>query len=367
MPDVHARFSPSASERLIHCPPSLLLGERVGLEDNSTDYSREGTDAHTLCEYLLKTALGEEGLADPRPNLEYYSAEMELCAEGYKTEVLGIYEQLCLTDPSTLISIEQRIDLSDYVPDAFGTSDCVIVGCNKLIVIDYKHGKGVPVSAEGEGDGNAQLKCYALGAYLAFAPLYDIGEIMLVIYQPRIENFSRFTLTAEALLAWADTVLSPAAEQALRGEGEFASGEWCRFCKAKALCRKRAEDNLQLARYDFARPDSLEDDEINIILGKVDPLKKWVEDVKGYALQRALAGYEWDDWKVVESRSVRKFTDPKAVAEVLEEAGFDPYEKKLLSLTGIEALLGKERFKELLGSLVIKSAGKPSLVSRDKD
>ena len=364
MPDVHALFSPSSSERLIHCPPSLLLGEEVGVKDDSSDYSREGTEAHSLCEFLLKTALGKEKINDPRPSFKYYSDEMEQCAQGYCNEVLGIYEQLKQIDPETLISVEQRIDFSEYAEDAFGTSDCIILGNRKLIVIDYKHGKGVPVSAEGDGDGNAQLKCYGLGAYLAFSPLFDIDEVTLIVYQPRIENFSRFSLTPAMLLEWAEEVLKPAAEMALHGEGDFSSGEWCRFCKARFVCRKRAEDNLALARYDFARPDTLEDDEVNLILGKIEPLKTWCEDVKSYALQRALAGFAWDDWKVVAGTSSRKFTDDEAVAKTVEEAGFDPYKKKLLGILALENMLGKERFNSLLGDYITKSPGKPALVAR---
>ena len=364
MPEVHARFSPSSAERLIHCPPSLVLGEECGPEDNSTEYTAEGTEAHTLCEYLLKSALGEK-LKDPRPVLKYYSAEMEECANGYKDEVLSIYEQLRLSDPETLISVEQRVGFTEYVKDAFGTSDCIMLGNGHMYVIDYKHGKGVSVSAEGEdGKGNAQLKCYGLGAYLAFSPLYEIEEITLVVYQPRISNYSEYTLSPEELLKWAESELKPSAEQALRGEGEYACGSWCRFCKAKAVCRKRAEENLALARYDFAPPASLEEDEINEILGKLDELKSWAEDIKEYAMQKALSGYVWPDWKLVEGRSNRAFTDEEEAARVFEEAGFDPYEKRLKSLTAMETVMGKKRFREVMGGLVMKPQGKPTLVAR---
>ena len=364
MPEVHARFSPSSAERLIHCPPSLVLGEECGPEDNSTEYTAEGTEAHTLCEYLLKSALGEK-VKDPRPGLKYYSAEMEECANGYKGEVLSIYEQLRLSDPETLISVEQRVGFTEYVKDAFGTSDCIMLGNGQMYVIDYKHGKGVPVSAEGEdGNGNAQLKCYGLGAYLAFSPLYEIEEITLVVYQPRISNYSEYTLSPEELLKWAESELKPSAEQALRGEGEYACGSWCRFCKAKAVCRKRAEENLALARYDFAPPASLEEDEINEILGKLDELKSWAEDVKEYAMQKALSGYVWADWKLVEGRSNRTFTDEEEAARVFEEAGYDPYEKRLKSLTAMETAMGKKRFREVMGGLVMKPQGKPTLVAR---
>lgn len=359
MPDIHARFSPSAADRYIHCPPSLLLGEEVGPEDTSSDYSREGTEAHSLGEFLLKEALGIP-CEDPRPALHYYNEEMQECAEGYRDAVLEIYHTLLRDCPDAVLSVEQRVSIEDYAEGAFGTSDALLIGNGEMFVVDYKHGKGVEVSAE----ENSQLKCYALGAYLAFSPLYDIEKITLVIYQPRINNFSQWSLSVEALLYWAENVLRPAADMALHGEGDFASGPWCRFCKAKAVCRKRAEENLSLARYDFARPDSLEDDEVNIILGKVDGLIAWANDVREYALARALSGYAWDDWKVVEGRSVRKYSDEAAVAKAVTEAGYDPYERKLLNLTEMQKMLGKKQFEQLLGGLIIKPEGKPTLVSR---
>ena len=359
MPDVHARFSPSSADRYIHCPPSLLLGEEVGPADTSSDYTREGTEAHALGEYLLRTELGET-MADPRPIFHYYNEEMQSCAEGYRDAVLEIYHTLQRDCPDALISVEQRIDFSEYVEGGFGTSDAIVLGNRHLFVIDYKHGKGVEVSAV----DNNQLKCYALGAYLAFEPLYVIDEITLVIYQPRINNYSQWSLKKEALLLWAETVLRPAGEMALHGEGDYSSGPWCRFCRAKSVCRKRAEENLALARYDFARPDTLEDDEINIILGRVDGLVSWANDVKEYALKRALAGYVWDGWKVVEGRSVRKYSDEEAVAKAVEEAGYDPYLRKVLPLTEMEKMLGKKQFEEIVGNLIIKPDGKPTLVSR---
>ena len=359
MPDVHARFSPSASDRLIHCPPSLLLGEEVGPEDTSSDYTREGTEAHSLGEFLLRTALGEQ-IEDPRPGFHYYNEEMKECAEGYRDAVLEIFHTVQRDCPDAIISIEQRVSLEEYVEDSFGTTDALIIGNGEMFVIDYKHGRGVEVSAE----ENAQLKCYATGAYTAFSPLYDIRKITLVIYQPRISNYSQWSLTPEALLYWAENVLKPAADMALHGEGDFACGSWCRFCKAKAVCRKRAEENLSLARYDFARPSTLEDDEINIILGRVDNLIAWANDVKEYALERAMSGYAWDEWKVVEGRSIRKYSDEEAVAQAVKAAGYDPYQYKLLPLTEMQKMLGKKQFEELLGPWIIKPEGKPTLVSR---
>ena len=359
MPDVHARFSPSSADRHIHCPPSLLLGEEVGPEDTSSDYSREGTEAHALGEFLLKKELGIP-CEDPRPGFHYYNDEMEECAAGYRDAVLEIYHTVQRDCPDAIISIEQRVSIEEYAEDSFGTTDALIIGNGEMFVIDYKHGRGVEVSAE----ENAQLKCYAIGAYTAFSPLYDIQKITLVIYQPRIDNFSQWSLTPEALLYWAENVLRPAADMALHGEGDFACGPWCRFCKAKAVCRKRAEENLSLAQYDFARPDTLEDDEINIILEKVDSLTAWANDVREYALERALSGYAWDNWKVVEGRSIRKYSDEEAVAKAVKAAGYDPYQYKLLPLTEMQKMLGKKQFEELLGALIIKPEGKPTLVSR---
>lgn len=358
MPDVHARFSPSAAERYIRCPPSLILGEEVGPEDTSSDYTREGTDAHSLCEYLVKRELG---LPVEEPKLTYYTKEMQECAEGYRDTVLELFQDLQKTCSDPFISIEQRVSIEEYAEGAFGTTDALLIGNSDLIIVDFKYGKGVEVSAE----DNAQLKCYALGAYLAFGCLYDISRITLIIYQPRINNFSKWSLTTESLLEWASNTLKPAADMALHGEGDYASGPWCRFCKAKTVCRKRAEENLALARYDFARPDTLEDDEVNVILSKLDDLVSWAGDVKDYALQRALSGYGWDDWKVVEGKSNRKYSDEEAVAKVLLDAGYDPYQRKLVPLTDIEKEMGKKKFQEVLGKYIIKPEGKPVLVRMD--
>lgn len=358
MPDKHARFSPSAAERYIRCPPSLILGEEVGPEDTSSDYTREGTDAHSLCEFLVKKELG---LPTEEPKLSYYTKEMQECAEGYRDTVLELYGELQKTCPDPFISIEQRVSIEEYAEGAFGTTDALLIGKDNLLIVDFKYGKGVEVSAE----DNAQLKCYALGAYLAFGTLYDISTITLIIYQPRINNYSRWSLTTNSLLSWAENTLKPAADMALHGEGDYASGAWCRFCKAKTVCRKRAEENLALARYDFARPDTLEDDEVNLILSKLDDLVSWAGDIKEYALRRALSGYAWDDWKVVEGKSNRKYADEEAVAKVLLDAGYDPYQRKLVPLTDMEKEMGKKKFQDVLGKYIIKPEGKPVLVRMD--
>ena len=364
MPSKHSRTGPSSAERWVHCPPSLRLGEEYGAPDAGSVYAAEGTEAHELGEYLLRQALGE-AMEDPRPDMQFYNEEMQECAEGYRDTVLELYNQLKLRSQDAVLYVEQEISFEEYVPGGFGTSDCVIIGDGEMLVVDYKHGKGVPVSAEGEdGEGNPQLKCYALGAYLAFSPLYNIEKVTLVIYQPRIGNFSQFSLPVEALLTWAEGTLRPAAALALAGEGELACGSWCRFCRAKAVCRKRAEENLALARYDFARPPTLEDDEVNLILGKLPALEAWAADIRDYALQRALGGYAWDDFKLVEGRSTRHFTDEEAVAKIVVDAGYDPYERKVKGITAMTTLLGKAKLNDLLGSLIEKAPGKPTLAPR---
>lgn len=209
---------------------------------------------------------------------------------------------------------------------------------------------------------NSQLSCYALGALDLFDGIYDIAQVSLTIYQPRRENVSTYTMSREELLAWAKTVLAPAAKLAYEGKGEFKAGDHCQFCKAKANCRKRAEYNLELARYDFEMPALLGDEEIAAILTKADELVSWAGDVKDYALQKALSGTKFTGFKVVEGRSNRKYTDEGAVAKAVEAAGYEPYEKKLLGITAMSQALGRKKFEELLGGLVYKPPGKPVLV-----
>lgn len=254
--------------------------------------------------------------------------------------------------------VEQRLDFSRWVPDGFGTGDCVIVADDILHIIDYKHGLGILV----EADHNPQMMCYALGALELFDGIYDISNIRMTIFQPRRDNVSTYECTKEELLSWAGNTLAPTAALAMTGQGEFAAGDHCQFCKVKATCRKRAEHNLELAKYDFAMPDTLDKLEIAAILAKADSLTAWANDIKEYALQQALSGVTYDGFKVVEGKANRKYSDDAAVAATIINAGYDPYEKKLLGITAMTSMLGKKKFEELLGSLVIKPQGKPTLV-----
>lgn len=351
----HALLSASSSHRWLNCPPSARLCE--GYEDKGSEYAQEGTDAHSLCEHKLKMALGMD-TADPTENLSFYNEEMEQCACDYAGYVMELVEEAKKICKDPVVLIEQRLDFSRFVAEGFGTGDCVIIADGTLYIVDYKHGKGVEVSAE----ENPQMMLYALGALELFDGIYDIDTVRMAIFQPRRENVSVCVMAKDDLLQWAYNDLMAKAKLAYEGGGEFACGNWCRFCKAKAACRKRAEYNLELAKYDFAMPDTLENAEIAAILEKADELAAWAADVKEFALQQALNGVRYAGFKVVEGRSNRKYTDEDAVADTVKKAGYDPYEPKLLGITAMEKLLGKKQFAKLLSGLVEKPQGKPALV-----
>ena len=356
----HALLSASSSHRWLACPPSARLCENY--EDKGSEYAQQGTDAHSLCEHKLKLALGMD-TTDPTEGLSFYDEEMEECACGYAEYVLSLVEEAKKTCKDPVVLIVQRLDLSRFVEEGFGTGDCVIIADGTLYIIDYKHGKGVEVSAE----GNPQMMLYALGALEIFDGIYDIDSVRMTIYQPRKSNISVCVMEKDELLEWAQNDLIYKAKLAYEGGGDFHCGEWCRFCKAKAECRERAEANLALARYDFEEPPLLTDEEIAGILDKVDALTAWATDVKEYALQQAVSGTAFPGWKLVEGRSNRKYTSEAAVAAAVEGAGFDPYEKKLLGITAMQKLLGKSRFEELLALYIEKPQGRPTLVrSSDK-
>lgn len=355
MANKHALLSASSSDRWIHCPPSARLSESY--EDKGSDYAAEGTDAHTLCEYKLKVALGIKA-DDPTEGLSWYDQEMEDCAAGYAgyvPEQVEAAKEHC-TDPVVLI--EQRVDFSRWVEQGFGTADCIIIADRTLQVVDFKYGLGVLVSAE----ENPQMMCYGLGALEIFDCLYEIDTVWMTIYQPRRDNLSTYELSKADLYRWADEVLKPAADLAFAGDGSFLCGEWCGFCKAKNACCARAAANLELAKYEFKPPPLLTDEDVEDILSKVDDLVAWASDIKEYALQQAFSGKVWSGFKLVEGRSNRKYVNEAAVAAAVEEAGFDPYEQKLLGITAMQKLLGKSRFEEVLSGLIEKPQGKPTLV-----
>ena len=351
----HAVLSASGSHRWLNCTPSARL--ELEFENTGSEAAREGTAAHALCEHKLKRALH---MRSRRPVSDYDSDEMEECTDAYAEFVMEQYEtakQVC-DDPVVLI--EQRLDFSCYVPDGFGTGDCLIISDDRLHIIDFKYGMGVLVEAE----DNPQMKLYALGALAVYDALYDIREVSMTIFQPRRENVSTWTVSVEDLKAWAENELKPRAKAAYDGEGEYLPGEWCTFCRAAVRCRVRAEEKLKLAQTEFRMPPLLTDAEIEEILAVLPDLTKWANEITAYALDAALNhGKEWNGFKVVEGRSVRKYRDEAAVAEAAKEAGYkDIYRQSLIPLTEMQRLMGKDKFEEILGGLITKAPGRPTLV-----
>ena len=352
----HAVLSASSSHRWLNCNPSARLELEFG--DSESEAAAEGTAAHALAEHKLRRALK---MRSKRPASRFDSDEMEAHTDGYVEFVLETLEQVRHRCSDPVVLIEQRLDFSCYVPDGYGTGDCVIIGDGALHIIDLKYGQGILVEAE----DNPQMKLYALGALTIFDALYDIAEVSMMIYQPRRENVSTWTVPVDVLRDWAENELKPKAIRAFDGGGEYLPGEWCRFCKAAVKCRARADAMQRLASREFARPPLISDAEIEEILGLLDELAKWAEDIRAYALDAALNhGKQWSGYKLVAGRSTRKFADEAAVAEAAIASGYrDVYRKSLITLTEMERLMGRSKFSEVLGSLVTKPQGKPVLVS----
>lgn len=355
-PEVHSVLGASAADRWMNCTPSAQL--TAGMEDETTTFAAEGTAAHALCEWKVRKALKMR--AGRRPTSDYWTDEMEEFTDDYRDfimDLVGQAKQHC-KDPVTLI--EQHLDFSCYVPDGFGTGDFLLVADKELNVVDFKYGRGVAVYA----DHNPQMMLYALGALNLFDCLYDIEQVTMTIFQPRLSSISTWTITAAELYQWAEEVLKPKAELAAKGEGEFVSGSWCRFCKARNTCRARAESFLELAKMEFQPPALLSDEEVAEVMEKADELSKWASDVMAYAQAEAIEnGKHWNGYKLVEGRSVRKFSDEAKVEAAAKAAGYtDIYNKSLITLTAFEKLMGKKTFADVLGQYVTKPAGKLTLV-----
>ena len=351
----HAILSPSGAHRWLHCTPSARLEQEF--ENVESVAAKEGTAAHTLCEHKLKKALR---MRSKRPVSDYDTDEMEECTDAYVDFVMeqyGLAKQNC-KDP--LVLIEQRLDFSCFVPGGFGTGDCIIIADDKLHIVDFKYGMGILIQAE----ENPQMKLYALGALELYDALYDIKDVSMTIFQPRRENVSTWTISVEQLREWAENELKPKAQMAYNGEGEYLPGEWCNFCRAAIKCRARAEEKLRLAQLEFRMPPLLADAEIEEILTVLPDLVKWANEITAYATDAAVShGKEWRGFKIVEGRSVRKYRDEEKVAEAAQEAGYtDIYRKTLITLTEMQKLMGKKKFDEVLGSLICKPPGKPTLV-----
>ena len=354
-PNQHALLSASSAHRWMGCTPSARLEQEFA--DQESEAAAEGSAAHALAEHKLRKALK---LRSRKPVSKYDSDEMDDYTTGYVEFVMEALAEAKLNCPDPQVLIEQKLDFSCYVPDGFGTGDCLIVASPRLHVIDFKYGLGVLVDAY----QNPQMMLYALGSLRIFDCLYDITEVAMTIYQPRRENASTWTISVDELREWAETTLKPKADLAFKGEGEYTPGSWCQFCRAAVKCRARAEAKLELARFEFAQPPLLTDEEIEEILGKLDDLTKWANEIVAYAQDAAINhGKEWSGFKLVESRTNRKYTDEDAVAHAAAAAGYhDIYRKSLIPITEMEKLMGKQTFKDVLGGLVIKPAGRPTLV-----
>lgn len=361
MPSKHAKLSASSAFRWINCPGSVALADQLPAPGSSA-YADEGTLAHALAELKLRKFLGDVGdydkeLAQIQAN-EYYNGEMEEATDFYAETV---QEHLAAAGADAELMIEQQFSLTNWVPEGFGTSDAVIIGGNVIEVIDLKYGKGIKVDAV----NNPQLRLYGLGASALFGDLYDFDTVRTTIIQPRLDHVSTEEQPLKELLLWAEKDVAPRATMALEGTDYLATGDWCRFCPAKAVCRKRAEYNLELARDEFKAPPLLTDEEIGEVLRRAEEIQKWTSDIQDYALEQALAGKHFDGWKLVEGRSNRKYADDLKVAETLVAAGYDEamlYERKLYGITAMEKIVGKKKLTTTLGDLIIKPAGKPVLV-----
>lgn len=363
----HAKLSASGSKRWLTCTPSVRL--ESSFEDKTSSFAEEGTAAHELSELMLAYELKNINKASYTRRLnkftkenQYYSQEMMDYVQGYVDYVMERVNAMRARTEDALVLIEQRLDFSEWVPEGFGTGDVLLIGDGLLEIIDLKYGKGVEVSAH----ANTQMMLYGLGALNAHDLLYDIEQVLMTIVQPRLDAISTYEISAVTLYDWADKVIKPKAELAIKGEGEFIPGEHCMFCKAKAVCRARADENLAIAKDEFTDPDMLTQDEIADILFRTKEMQKWAKDVEEYALDQAENfGVKFDGWKLVEGRSNRKYANEEIVYERLTEAEQDlkkVTETKLLSITNMEKVLGKGTFNELLGDVIIKPSGKPTLV-----
>lgn len=363
----HALLSASSAERWLNCTPSARLTEKI--PDTTSPYAAEGTLAHSIGELQLQLALKlitkrqfNAELKKIKEHELYYEGMLDE-VEDYTNYVLEQYNAAVGKTKDAVIFLEEKLDFSSYVPEGFGTGDCIIIAAGEMEIIDLKFGKGVEVSPI----ENSQLMLYALGAYEKYGFIYGIEKITITIAQVRLNNISSWTITADMLEEWAENELKEKAQLAFKGKGETVPGPWCTFCKVRHTCRARAEANIEV--YSKYNQDSklLSIEEIAEILGKADDIAKWATELKEYALEEALKGIKYPGWKLVEGRSNRVIDDPDALAKVLTKEGYKEeklYKPKALEgLTALEKLVGKKKFNELAARFISKPTGKPTLVT----
>ena len=353
----HALLSASSAHRWLACPSSAVAAEAY--QEQDTEYTKEGTLAHEVAEIVARRRVPQLYMdIDVQEYPEGHTAEMIDCAEGYAD-----YIQEQIKGPDAIVLLEQRVDFSPWVPDGFGTADCVIIQGHTMDVIDYKYGQGVPVSAV----DNPQEKLYGLGALNDYGIAYDIETVRLHIYQPRINNISTDSLSAADLLTWAEKEVKPIAQKAAKGKGGYKAGAWCKFCPHAGRCReltKTCTEYVQTHQLRAAVP-VLAPHEVAEVLQMEPLVSLWLNRVKSQALTSMLGGEQIPGYKVVEGKQGnRKWTDEVQVAETLRDAGYqlkDVTETKLLSPAAMDRSIGKSKVVELLSDLIDRSPGAPTI------
>lgn len=362
----HALLSASGAKRWLACPPSARLEEKF--PESTSSFAEEGTLAHELAEleltYLLNPDMDQKQLDKARAKIakhERFTSEMPGQVAKYVDYVWEAYSaELLISGDHVELKLEEKYDLTTWVPESFGTGDAGIVGGKTLRIMDLKYGKGVRVEAE----DNPQLILYALGAYDLYSMFYEIEEVEMVIVQPRLDNISVSRMTVKALLERGE-LIKKYADLAFKGEGNMFAGDHCMFCKAGASCRARAKKNLEMMKHDFADPELLEDHEMVDIFGRAAELAKWAEAVKKYMTTQAMSGKKWDGLKVVEGRSNRAWLDESEAIKRLKREGLKPSEvvkSKIKGIVEIENKLKKLEKASVISELTHKPPGKPALV-----
>lgn len=364
----HALLSASGAHRWMNCTPSAVLESQF--PDTTSEAAKEGTLAHEMAEAKLQHLFNTQDYRKAKLTRtlnkikkdELYQPEMD----GYTDDYVAYVRKSAMEfEKSPYIAIEKRLDLTAYIPGGFGTADCVMIGERTLHIIDLKYGKGVPVSAE----DNPQLMIYALGALEAYKMLFAIDTVKISIVQPRIDNTNSSAYSVTLLRDWGEDV-KELANIAIKGEGEYTPGDWCRFCRARQQCRARADKNIELAFEVSKKPPLITNEEVGEYLRKGEDVAKWLSELQDYALAECLAGRDVDGYKAVEGRGSRAWTDMDAAFEAITEDGTNEamlYERKPLTLAQVEKLMGKAHFEDVAGEYVIKNPGKPTLVpSTDK-
>lgn len=358
----HAILSASSAHKWLVCTPSARLEEQFPCK--TSEYMQEGTLAHAIAEFKARSYFLEPmSKATQTKKLNKLKKE-----DGFQEEMLEytdtylnfLKEEALQTKVKPFIAIEQKLDFSNYVPEGFGTADCIMLWGDTLHVIDFKYGKGVKV----EADDNPQMKLYALGAINTYGMLYPIKYIRMSIVQPRIDHISSYVMPIELLLEWGEKIVKPQAQKAFAGIGEFVQGEHCRFCRAKGACEFRARENMKMIEEIQNNTGVITNDELGDMLTNTDGIEQWIKDIKAYALELVLKGEKVKGWKVVEGKSNRKISDVDKAFEKLEANGYEEailYEKTPLTLTKLEKVVGKTKLSKLIGEFIEKPKGAPTL------